>query len=245
MHEHDLDLIAALADGSLEDEAEARALVQSCDECHAEYAEQRAILELIAGASTQRMTELERAALHRNLWAELERTPTHRGSPWWYRWSYAAAGLFVLLGLVAVLRGGLPFGAGQEVSETFSEIGSGLDAGDAGNVPLQGAPADDGGGDESESTTTAAASETLDYPFAELAEEARARRSTADVAEDGAVRSTATEECLEELGLADQKVIDEVELDRRFLLLAPEGEAPDAPITFVAVDGCEVVYVDG
>ena len=67
------------------------------------------------------------AAIHRNLWTELRATPaTTTKSPWWYRVTYAAAGLFVLVGLVAVL--GQMQGA-DNTGETFSEVSSGLDGG--------------------------------------------------------------------------------------------------------------------
>ncbi|HSK07280.1 MAG TPA: hypothetical protein VK990_07145, partial [Acidimicrobiia bacterium] len=68
MHEHDLDLIAALADGSLPDEAEARALVEVCDVCRSEYGTQLEVLAWVASTPRVEMTELERAALHRDLW---------------------------------------------------------------------------------------------------------------------------------------------------------------------------------
>ncbi len=128
MHDHDLDLIAALAEGSLHDETAARALVENCPECREEYAGQRAAIEFLASAPEVSMTELERAGLHRDLWTELRSAPaTTKQVPWWYRWSYVAAGLFVVVGLAGVLSGQLGQGDQGAALETFSEIGSALD----------------------------------------------------------------------------------------------------------------------
>ena len=44
MHSHDLDLIAAFADGSLQDTGEAQSLIESCAHCRAEYDAQRSAL---------------------------------------------------------------------------------------------------------------------------------------------------------------------------------------------------------
>lgn len=256
MHEHDLDLIAALADGSLADETEARALIESCDECLAEYQDQVEVLALLVATPTARMNDLERAALHRDLWTELRKSPSTSGStPWWVRWSYVAAGLFVTVGLVGVLIGqGLLGGGDAQSANTFSEIGSGLDdSGDGGELPLSGFDAE---GDEDSATTTAAESaattaaaavEGLPYPFAELADEARAKLAVDRLSGvlDQPEEASAAEECLERLDLADQVVVEELELDRRYLVVMPEEGTDDLTVTFLAADDCEIVYVDG
>jgi hypothetical protein len=251
MHEHDLDLIAALADGSLADETDARAMIESCEECLVEYQDQVEVLALLVATPTARMNDLERAALHRDLWAELRKSPTKTGStPWWVRWSYVAAGLFVTVGLVSVLVGQGLVGGGQDaaVMETFSEIGSGLDGSGGGQVPLSGFDAEeDAEEDAASATTTAAAAEALPYPFAELADEARAKvavdrsSQTQDQPDEGA----AAEECLERLSLAEQVVVEELELDRRYLVVMPEEGTDDLTVTFIAAEDCEIVFVDG
>ena len=105
MHRHDLDTIAALADGSLKDETSARALVESCAECRAEYESHTVVIAALAAVEPATMTDLEKAALHRELWTDLraEAAPAVKTPPWWYRWSYAAAGVFVVVGLVGVV----------------------------------------------------------------------------------------------------------------------------------------------
>lgn len=255
MHEHDPDLIAGLADGSLDDEAEARALIESCDQCLSEYQDQVEVLALLVATPTARMNDLERAALHRDIWTELRKSPSKtRITPWWVRWSYVAAGLFVTVGLVSVLNGQFLTFGGDSAGEAFSEIGSGLDdsGGEGEEAPLSAADAD--GGAESatttaaeSATTTAAAEEAaLPYPFADLADEARANR---DLAEDRSTQFSTeageVEECLELSGLADQVLVEELDLDRRYLVMMPESETGDLTVTFVALDDCEIVYVDG
>ena len=247
MHEHDPDLIAALADGSLDDETEARALIESCDRCLSEYQDQVEVLALLVATPTARMNDLERAALHRDIWTELRRSPSRTGiTPWWVRWSYVAAGLFVTVGLVSVLNGQFLSIGGDSAGEAFSEIGSGLDDTGAGGeqAPLTAADVDEGA--ESATTTAAAEEAALPYPFADLADEARANR---DLAEDRSSQFSTeageVEECLELSGLADQVLVEELDLDRRYLVMMPEGETGDLTVTFVALDDCEIVYVDG
>lgn len=244
MHEHDLDLMAALAEGSLEDEREARALVDECEVCRAEYRSQTEVLAWVASAPRVEMTDLEKAALHRDLWTELTRAPARASaSPWWQRWSYVAAGLFVTVGLVAVLNG--EYGGGESAAPTLAETAADLDDSAAGEemAPF----AEDNGADGSLEldgvTTTAAAEEALPLPFPELAERARAARQTDAVA--GTMgEDEATDECLTSLGLDNHIVVDQVEDDQTYLALMVENGEVDRSVTFVALDDCEIVYVD-
>jgi hypothetical protein len=243
MHEHDLDLIAALAEGSLEDESVARALVDECEVCRAEYRSQTEVLAWVASAPRVEMTDLEKAALHRDLWTELTRGPVRAvATPWWQRWSYVAAGLFVTVGLVAVLNG--EFGGGEGAAPTLAETAADLDDSTAGEemAPFAEDNGADGGLDRGGVTTTAAA-EALPLPFPELAEQARATRRT----DTGAVTMSedeATEDCLTSLGLDDRIVVDQIEDDQTYLVLMAEDGDVDRSVTFVALDDCAIVYVD-
>lgn len=124
MHDHELALIADLVEGRLEDETEARALIASSPELQHEYEVQTRIFETLSGATPVTMTEAERAALHRDVWTvwRAETAPSTGRAPWYYRWVSMAAGLFVVVGLVAVLSQANQEGA----TETFSEVGSSL-----------------------------------------------------------------------------------------------------------------------
>jgi hypothetical protein len=246
MHKHDLDLIASFADGTIEDETEARDLVASCDECRAEYHSQLEVLEILAAAPPVVMSELEKAALHRDLWTELRSEPSTSAvrAPW-YRWAYVAAGLFVAVGLAGALSR-LPFGAGDAASDTtFVEISSALDgdAGQGGDIPLFDAPDSASGGEESVETT-AAGSESLLLPFPELAEEARALRQSDNRSGQLMTDPDEIDRCLEKSGLADHVVVEELELDQRYLVVMTR-EGTDQTVTFIALEGCEIVHRDG
>lgn len=250
MHDHDLDLIAALAEGSLGDETVARARMETCSECRDEYRGQRAAIEFLASAPEVSMTEFERAGLHRDLWTELRNEPvaTNR-SPWWYRWSYVAAGLFVVVGLAGVLNG--QFGQGDQGAalETFSEIGSGLNsAGDDPPAQLFEQPnsadgEDQAGGSGAPTTTAAAAGSTvLPYPFAELAATTRDKQAAGALEYQRSSVPVEIEECLVRLDLDDLDVVEDLDLDQRLLALMSDDEQT---VTFVAVDDCTVVAVEG
>jgi hypothetical protein len=246
MHEHDLDLIAALAGSSLDDESEARALVDSCDVCRSEYRSQTEVLAWIASAPRVEMTELEKAALHRDLWTEFRREPARAGStPWWQQWSYVAAGLFVAVGLVSVLNGAL--GTGGEAGDTMAETRSDLDAAAPSNdeaVPfIAGDSGTDSGLESDGATTTAATEGSLPLPFPELAEEARASRQ-ADPGMGTMSVDSAVEKCLTRIGLDDHIVVQEIEHDQTYLAVMAEDQGADRSVTFVTLTDCEIVYVD-
>ncbi len=198
------------------------------------------------------MTELERAGLHRDLWTELRSAPaTIKQVPWWYRWSYVAAGLFVVVGLAGVLSGQLGQGDQGAALETFSEIGSALDS--AEDVPPaqlfeqpESADGEDSAGGADASTTTAAAtaadSTILPYPFADLAATTREKQSAGDLEYLRSSLPVEIEECLVRLDLDDLDVVDDLDLDRRLVALM-SGDEPT--VTFVAVDDCTVVAVEG
>jgi hypothetical protein len=251
MHRHDLDLIAALAEGSLDDETTARALLDSCEECQAEYRSQLEVLTILSSMPPAEMTELEKAALHRDLWTELRNpsveAPTGRA---WYRWSYVAAGLFVTVGLVGVLSGQLEFGGGDsgesgETTEASSDLGT-FSADDGSEAPLlDAAPAGGGADAESAATTTMAAEDAGPLPYAEFAEQARMARESGQRSAQLLSSQEEIDQCLDEAGLADVKVVEELALDQRYLLVMPRDETSPPTVTFIAMESCEIVYVDG
>ena len=250
MHDHPLDLIAALADGSLSDETEARALVESCSECREEYRAQTEVIGWLAAAPTAEMTDLEKAALHRDLWTELRNQPGKSPTtPWWQRLAYVAAGLFVTVGLVSVLNNGA-LNDSDELGATTTAFAEALDA------PTEEAPFVAQGSDDGETApeaateTTAAATETtaagaggeegLPLPFAELAEEARANQ-----ADRAATESTDrdVEECLARVALDEHVVVDEIDRGQIYLLVMPQDPEAEPIVTFVVLPRCEIVYV--
>jgi hypothetical protein len=248
MHEHPLDLIAALADGSSSDEAEARALVESCQVCRAEYLAQTEVIAWLAAAPAVEMTDLEKATLHRDLWTELRNQPAKRSAtPWWQRLSYVAAGLFVTVGLVGVLNSGVLGGGAESGATATATTARAFDEAPTEEVPFVTQGSDDGEAAPEVSTETTAAAtattageDTLALSFEELADEARARQSES-VATESADADFG--ECLTRVGLDDHVVVDEIDLDRTFLLVMRKDPEAEPVVTFVAFPACEIVYI--
>lgn len=126
MHtEHDLDLVIALADGSLTDPHPAEDLVATCPECADTYEAYLAVRAAVAASPVATMTDLERRRLHNSLWAEIadEKAPAASPAPaaaprtpWWYRVAPVAAALAVVVGVGATLTGG------DDVAATFDTV---------------------------------------------------------------------------------------------------------------------------
>lgn len=107
-HAHDLDLIASLADGSIEgDESEARRLTAECDVCRAEFDRQRRMREALAGLPPIVLTDAERDRIRTSV-LPLAARPDPRRSSDRRRWREAlgavAALVVVGVGIVAVLE---------------------------------------------------------------------------------------------------------------------------------------------
>ena len=247
MHDHDLDLIASLAEGSLDDPTEARILVETCPECRQEYDTQVTTIAALSTIEPVTMTELERAALHRDLWSELRNQPVKKAAtPWWYRLSYSAAGLFVVVGLIAVVN---QLGSGDSgASETFSEVSSGLDAGSDGQTasPLAGEEsAESTIAESTDSTMVAADSGEGNAPdFKTLADEARLQQLPSSV--QATASTPENRDCVNAAGLENQEVVGTVEADRTYLIAVANDENLDAetPVNFVDATTCEVAHVE-
>jgi hypothetical protein len=276
MRERDLELIAALAEGRLEDEAEARALIAASDEAAAEFETQSLALRALADASPLEMSEPERAALRRDLWTEL-RAPAATGrsasTPWYYRWMPVAAGVFVLVGLVAVLsQGGLDgiVSADQAAtSETTlaasvtstaamsEETGDDASSSDSDGETVTGAPTvtttvADAGGEAALAPPEAAAF------YSEQAVEIRSQPEPT-VRSFGDLTAGEVEQCLEEAGYGDYDIrdvdatLEQVEATQGdvpeeavpYVAATPFGdELATAEMVFVALESCELIHVD-
>lgn len=239
MHEHERELIAALAEGSLEDETKARALLETSPEARAEYRLQLDALAALEGAAPTEMTEVERARLHRELWTQVRADKAKtRSTAGIYGWSLAAAALFVVVGLAAVLGGGML--GGQDAA--LEEISSGLAADDTATEETERsfAAADEAGG------ATAMSAEAREY-FDREAGRIRADQPAAETS-DGDAGLWA--ECLDDAALHDHRVIAVLDADEnapvagQYLAAVPTAEpvGPDTPIHFVATDTCDLVH---
>lgn len=248
MHKHDLDLIAEYAAGTLGDETEARARVASCETCAGEYTAQSSVLNELSGIEPARMTEHERARLHRDLWTELRSpvaAPLRSASPWWRSWAFGAAAFIVVaVTLVGVMEN---FGGG-DAAETFSEVGAALDADSgstSGDARTNDEAAEDGeGGEEAlaPDVTTAAAESYENTPYLLIAREVR--QGTKIDSGDFAYDESETD-CLEQSGLLDHMPVSGFESVTNLLVAVPSGaDLEGVPVTFIDPENCTVVHIE-
>lgn len=129
MHEHDQELIMALADGTLETTAAvaAEAALAGCDECLRDLELQRVAIEALDNAPAVYLSATESAQLHETLKDELSMIPpapvTRSSNVAWGRWAGLAMGAAAMfLGAVLVLPA--LFGGGDDADTVaFDEIG--------------------------------------------------------------------------------------------------------------------------
>lgn len=258
LRSRDIELIAGLVEGTLEDESEARALIARSDEARAEYDAQKLAFETLSSVPPARLADHERSALRRDLWTTLQSDsgPAPKRAPWYFKWAPVAAGLFVVVGLAAVLtRGGE-----QQAADSFAEIANGLatETTQAAADSLEPAADDSMESEEGEDADTATA--PLSASPAEFFEDVAAQvrsgslEDSATLTRDGAdTESSDPMSCIETAGLANHDVFAEVadslssDEPLAYLVAVPSGEdpGPETPVSFVSVDTCEVVYVDG
>jgi hypothetical protein len=174
------------------------------------------------------LSDTERAALRRDLWTEL-RAPvgaTAPSTPWYYRWVPVAAGLFVIVGLVAVINqdgsdtvtrefaavttAAAESDGGAVTGTDNGEAGQPGDAGSEGTVAPTGQPP---ATDATTSETPPPTTETLAPP------EQAYYEAEADKVREGEVQGVEIEEqateptradleaCVEEAGLQDYQVV--------------------------------------
>lgn len=234
MREHELDLIAALAEGRLEDESDARALLESSEEARRELAAQLSAIEALRSVGRPELTDAEKASLRRDIWTELRSEAAPASRPWYLRLSYGMAALFVLVALGAVVTQA-PFLTGSDEAADVTEA---LDAPQTAPPPPTLAGDDDAEAAEEAADRVGAEGDTaqaLPAPaFESAAEQLRAEGAAGllplDIGEHEARR------CLAEAGVPE---------------LDPAGISPDAPGFIVGLSpdeepgpGTEVAFVD-
>lgn len=261
MREHELELIAALVEGRLENESEARALIESSPELTEEYEAQKLAYETMRDAGTASLRETERAALHRDIWTELRSGSPEPAAktPWYYRWAPVAAALLVVVGLVSVLgQGGDE--AGDEtftVAADSAETTTTAAASDDGAAPGDGQQTETTGGDDGGSEEAAAADTLSEEALDVYQREAELLRQGVygERLRSYDSADTTIETCVEESGLDDYRILatlsapmeetDTPEDERRLAVAYPEdAQLEAAPISFVDLEACEVVYTD-
>lgn len=174
-HDHDLEIVAALAEGRSTEPDRAHELVRTCPVCAQAYRDHRTVLEAIARDPVPQLDERERLGLRSSVWGDLDldsapAPPTTRParSPWWYRLAPVAAALVVVVGIAVVLpRGGDDSAevAGTDAFDTAaSDLQTESDDGEAATGDGDEALADDGAdreaAEEAAPATTEAMTET-------------------------------------------------------------------------------------
>jgi hypothetical protein len=103
MHEHDQDIIMALAEGSLDPATAERAAaaISACPECSADFELQKSAVAALQDAPRVYLTAAESARLHDRLRQELRVAPAKparaKPTPAWSRWAALAAGTAAVL----------------------------------------------------------------------------------------------------------------------------------------------------
>lgn len=248
MHKHDLDLIAEYAAGTLGNESEARALVESCATCAEEYVVQGSALAALSGIGPAQMTAHERARLHRDLWTELRSpvatAPAPRSNPWWQSWAFgSAAFVLVAVSLVGVMEN---FGGGDS-AETSGANATELDFAADGAGEARSDEDITGGeelGEESlaPDVTTAIAEQFEGTPFLLIAREVR-QGPTADA---GVLTYDEKQaDCLEQSDLVDHELVGGLESMTELLIAVPSGaDLQTAPVAFIDPETCAVVHIE-
>lgn len=284
MRDHELELIAALAEGRLEDETEARALIASSEEHREEYEAQKRALHALDGAAPATLSEFEKASLHREVWSQLRSPATEPArQPWYYRWAPVAAGMFVVVGLVAVLnQGGEPEGAtpvnadldaGTDTTAASAGSEGGQDSGDGEGA--EEAPTEGGASGETPTTqVSASAVEIEDLVAADFARALSALDHSYYSAEAESIRTSAAADpelqtfeestpppaltdCVDQSGISGYSIVgahpapseDEEapapEDANPYIVVKPDDQdLAEAPLAFVDMASCEVIYVD-
>ena len=184
MHEHDQEIVMALAEGSLDPEAatQAAAQIAGCSVCARDLELQRIALEAIGDAPAVYLSATESARLHdhlhREVGAAIPAPRRTRGTVVWGRWVGAALGTAaVFLAAFLVLPSVLGGSSDDADTVAFEEVAEDMSDGEGNRMEMPAAAAnpslespqvgmdDAAGADEmAEPTTTAAAAETTAAP---------------------------------------------------------------------------------
>lgn len=258
MREHELELIAALVEGRLEDETEARTLIDSSPELREEYEAQKLAYETLQQAGTASLRDTERATLHRDIWTDLRSGSSAQASktPWYYRWVPVTAGLVLMVGLVAVLGQGGDDSGEEAVSLAADIAATTTTAADATATGGEAAPSD---GDDAAMTESASEQGEADGGRAVSPEETEFLTMLAEQVREGELAGTDLEpfdadeqtaertDCLAGIGLEGHRVVattSSPEGETLLVTVPDESDLSEAPVGFVAPDSCELVYLD-
>jgi hypothetical protein len=232
MNRREIELITGLAEGRLEDESEARALIDFSTEARKAYEEQLQALSALGSLPSASLTSTEKATLKRELWTALT-TPVAEGplksSPRRQgQWAFVAAGLFVVAGLFGAMGllgggdGGLTFGGPAQADQVTTDA---------------------------ESATPPRTDDALEERLFVLADQARTGvLSFADDFE-GLSEQELDElgRCMSQAGVAEHRPVGAfTDGGVQYAIVVPEGSelGPDTPLAFVDLETCRLALSD-
>jgi hypothetical protein len=241
MAKRDIELIVALAEGRLDDEREARALIERSERLRSIHEAQTRAIEALTALPPAVLTDAERSVLRRDLWTTLtteQAGTTEPARTGWglHRVGYAAGAAVLVVGLVAAL------GQLTPTSDDTAAI--------ADSDRIQTAGESDGGISPA-STDAPPPVNILSGPemdlFSGYAEQARTGSleylDPSHTIEDHETLMS----CIERAGLADHTTLgDVVESGRVYTVVVPEGDGvgPETPVAFVDLDTCKIAHLD-
>ena len=259
MRSHEQELISALVEGRLEDEAEALDLIASSDALHAEYEAQKLAYDALSAIPPAQLSDQERAALRRDVWTELRAQPTSGSSttPWYFRWSAAAAGLFIVVGILAITNLG-GSGSRDASTEAFSVTTSA-----AALAPEEAAAKDGETDDAAEALDADAAGKMRTIPdpilqaFGLISDELRLNDPRFAGTSSSELQALAAdhESCLTEAALEGYEAVSEFfhptvgeseTIATAFLAAVPADQptGPETPVAYVVLATCTLFYID-
>jgi hypothetical protein len=207
------------------------------------------------------MSDIEKSTLRRDVWTKFKAQPaaTKKTAPWYYRWSYAAAGLFLIVGLFAVLNTD-GFSGNDAATE---ELATSRDGGEAADTTVvaggaEGAEAPSIAEDGASIADAVSADEIIDL-FAQEASKVRAGQFATAAASGNDEQQSVLDkqaECLLRADLEGYEAIGELRLadakdfgldpDTAYLIAVPTAQelGEDTPVAFVEAETCALVHTD-
>lgn len=267
LRKHEIELIARLVEGNLDDESEARALLERSEQARAEYEAQKTAYDALRSAGPVTMTESEKAALRRDTWTALRQDPQPKARkvPWYYKLAPVAAALSLVIGLAAVLTQGSN-DAGEadsfdEISESLSADTTQADSGaieSAETTRAASGDGDDGAEADMADEEAAPTARSLEDVFAQIAEAVRTRDDMGDAAEIFPLGAREEVEeaarCLESAGLPNYSILGEFEAPSvsgdsptTYLVVVQSNDeiGPDTQVVFIDTGTCRIAHVEG
>lgn len=263
MHEHDTDLVAALAEGTLDgtEATAAEAAIAACPRCAADLAAQRTAVEATGSLGTARLTDAERTDLRASIASAVgldlhpapveSPTKRRRGIPWP---SVAVAALSVLAVVAVVPLIGTLTTSGSDDAASSVELAL-TSSTVAEEQELDAAADDQAGGDadgerelaaatEAPTTTLAATAESGDTftAAATLDEIVEAADELLELAEPAPGRACgdAAADLFDDFADVSVAPVPLGDGEGRAYLVSPDGETVEGLVVFAA-DGCDVV----